>query len=53
MKNHEFKIKIEAQFNMTKAKAFEKLKNWLEHNAHTSSGHGFEFVELSKLGDDE
>jgi len=53
MKQQEFKIKIEPQFNMTKRQAYQKLKDWLEHTGHTSVGHGFEFIELSYIGDTE
>lgn len=53
MKNHQFKIKIEMQWNSKKKEAYEKLKEWLEHHGHTSSSFGFEFKELSYLGEDE
>lgn len=53
MKQQEFKIKIKPQFSMTKRQLYQKLKDWLEHNGHTSVGHGFEFDELSYLGEDE
>jgi len=52
-KQHEFKVKIEMDWNATKREAYTKLKNWLEHNAHTSSSFGFELKEISNLGDDE
>lgn len=53
MTSGEFKVKIEMQFKCTKREAYDKLKSWLEHYGHTSSGHGFEFKEVSYLGEDE
>jgi len=53
MKQHEFVVKVEPQFAMTKSQLYNKVKSWLEHNSHTASGHGFEFIEIRRTGDDE
>lgn len=53
MKILEFKVSVEPQFSMTKREAFEKLKRWIENNAHTTSSSGFEFKEIKYLGDEE
>lgn len=52
-KTQEYKVTIEMQWNTTKRAAYDKLKSWLEHYGHTSTGHGFEFKELSNVGDNE
>lgn len=51
MKQFEFKIKMQMEWNCKKTEAYNKLKDWLEHNAHTTSSFGFELKELSNLGD--
>lgn len=47
MKDREFKVKIEMHFACTRREAFNKLKSWLEHYGHTSTGHGFDFKEVT------
>lgn len=49
MKQAEFKIKVEADFSMTKAQLHEKVKHWLEHNAHTCASFGFELKEINHM----
>jgi hypothetical protein len=53
MTQHEFVVKIEPQFAMSKAELYKKVKAWLEHNGHTAAGHGFEFVEIRHKEVDE
>lgn len=50
MKTIEFKIKVQADFSMTKAQLYKKLKDWFEHNAHTTSSFGFTLEEIGYMG---
>lgn len=52
-KTFEFKVKIEMHTSTTRREAYAKLKSWLEHNGHTSAGHGFAFQELANVGEDD
>lgn len=47
MKSARFIITVETNFAMDKPQLFKKVKNWLEHNAHTCSSFGFELKEIT------
>lgn len=53
MKNAEFKVKVKADFSMSKAQLYHKVKGWMEHHAHTASSFGFELEEVAYLGRDD
>ena len=45
----EFKIKVRADFTMTRAQLYSHVKSWLELHAHTAVSHGFEIVEMDDV----
>lgn len=53
MRTIDFKVKAEADFAMTKRELYKKLKDWLEHNSHTTSSFGFTLKELDFWKEDE
>jgi hypothetical protein len=55
MKVHIVCVKVAFDFNIGSKAAKEKVRRWLEHNGHTTSSFGFEFLDIVKptfsLGD--
>ena len=47
MKQFEFKIQIEMQWNSSEAEALRKLKSWLEHEGHTTPSFGFALIKVT------
>lgn len=47
-KRHVVSFEVEFDFDLPRTTAVQKVKNWVECNGHTSSGHGFEFLDVVK-----